>query len=93
MHGDGCMYNILLLLLSSLVLLQNPHDINAMYKRVQSLDGQGKIAEAFTEVTSLLRINPKVNGFMTDTLYMLVVQDCPTTYHELKGKIPNLRPN
>ena len=53
----------------SLVLLRNPHDTKARYRLAQSLDGQGKTAEAFTEVTSLLCINPEVNHFMVDTLY------------------------
>ena len=70
------------------MLLRNPHDTKARYRLAQSLDGQGKTAEAFTEVTSLLCINPEVNHFMVDTVYKLfpAVQDCPTTYHELKGK-------
>lgn len=54
----------------SLVLLVNPHDTKARHILAQSLDGQGKTAEAFTEVTSLLRINPEVNGFMADTVYI-----------------------
>ncbi|XP_067048477.1 uncharacterized protein [Acropora muricata] len=41
------------------VLLVNPHDTKARHILAQSLDGQGKTAEAFTEVTSLLRINPE----------------------------------
>ena len=58
-----------LLLMSSLVLLRNPHLTKARYRLAQSLDGQGKTAEAFTEVTSLLRVNPEVIGFMADTVY------------------------
>ncbi|XP_074606168.1 uncharacterized protein LOC141859247 [Acropora palmata] len=41
------------------VLLRNPHLTKARYRLAQSLDGQGKTAEAFTEVTSLLRVNPE----------------------------------
>lgn len=50
-----------------LVLLLNPHHTKATYRLAESLDGQGKIAEAFTLVTSLRRIYPEVNGFVADT--------------------------
>ena len=53
----------------SIVLLLNPHHTKARYRLAESLDGQGKTAEAFTEVTSLLRVNPEVIGFMADTVY------------------------
>ena len=75
---DGCMNNIAIKLVIfnyyffiiayvlSIVLLLNPHHTKARYRLAESLDGQGKIAEAFTQVTRLQRIYPEVNGLVAD---------------------------
>ena len=75
---DGCMNNIaiksvifnyyffIIAYVLSIVLLLNPHHTKARYRLAESLDGQGKIAEAFTQVTSLQRIYPEVNGLVAD---------------------------
>ena len=52
--------------MSFLVLLLKPHHAKARYRLAESLDGQGKIAEAFTQVTSLQRIYPEVNCLVAD---------------------------
>ena len=60
---------LLFIIVLSIVLLVNPHHTKARYRLAESLDGQGKIAEAFSEVASLRRIYPEVNGFVADTGY------------------------
>ena len=55
--------------MSFLVLLLDPCHAKARYRLAESLDGQGKIAEAFTEVTRLRDRYPEVNGFVTYTVY------------------------
>lgn len=44
-------------------LLLDPHHKKARYRLAQALQGQGKLAKAFEEVTGLQQRNPEVNYF------------------------------
>lgn len=47
----------------SQALLLDPHHTKARYRLAQALQGQGKLAKAFEEVTVLRQRNPEVNNF------------------------------
>ena len=48
----------------SQALLLDPHHTKARYRLAQALQGQGKLAKAFEEVTVLRQRNPEVNYFI-----------------------------
>ena len=50
-------------LLYFLALLLNPQSSKARFRLAQSLQGEGRIAEAFAEITSLLEKYPEVKLF------------------------------
>ena len=57
-HGLTKMYR--LVISSFVALLLDPHNKKARYRLGQSLQGEGKIAKAYTEVKSLMQKYPEV---------------------------------
>ena len=53
----------------SQALLLDPHHTKARYRLAQALQGQGKLAKAFEEVTVLRQRNPEVNNFQIHVGY------------------------
>ena len=51
---------MLYFLFLTVALLNNPHSEKARYRLAQALKGEGKIAEAFIEVSSLYQKNKEV---------------------------------
>ena len=53
----------------SQALLLDPHHTKARYRLAQALQGQGKLAKAFEEVTVLRQRNPEVNNFQIHLVF------------------------